>query len=159
MSVLTKLRSGYEGLIAVGENLQSLFLLGVRLFWGYQFLISGVSKLKDIAPITAFFQELDIFWPQATAYAVSSIEAGCGALLLVGLFSRLAAIPLIAVMVGAYLTADFESVQTIIEDPINFIRRPPFTFLLVSLVVFIFGPGKFSLDYLLLKFFGKEQKV
>lgn len=157
MSMWKRLKFSYEWLAAVGDNLQSLFLLGVRLFWGYQFLIGGIAKLKDMATLIQFFQEINIFWPQVAAYAVSIIETGCGALLLIGLLSRLAAIPLIAVMLGAYMTADFESVQTIIEDPINFIRRPPFTFLMASLIILIFGPGKFSLDYLLAKIFkGKD---
>lgn len=157
--MLSSLTSKYTWFTAAGENLQSLFLLCVRVFWGYQFMISGISKLQNISPLIEFFQELGILWPQLTAYVVAGIEAGGGALLLLGLASRLVALPLIGVMIGAYLTADFESVQTVIEDPINFIRRPPFTFLLASLMVFIFGPGKVSLDYLLAKLFGKNEKL
>jgi uncharacterized membrane protein YphA (DoxX/SURF4 family) len=49
----------------------------------------------------------------------------------------------------AYLTADFEAVSNIFNDPDKFVRADPFPFLLTALIVLVFGPGRFSVDALL----------
>jgi putative oxidoreductase len=67
------------------------------------------------------------------------------------LASRLLCIPLICTLTGAYLTAHREALLTIFSNPDQFISQAPFNFLLTSLIVFCFGPGKFSLDNLIEK--------
>jgi uncharacterized membrane protein YphA (DoxX/SURF4 family) len=52
-------------------------------------------------------------------------------------------------MIVAYLTADFETVSGIFSDPDKFVKADPFPFLLNALIVFVFGPGRFSVDALL----------
>jgi uncharacterized membrane protein YphA (DoxX/SURF4 family) len=52
-------------------------------------------------------------------------------------------------MIVAYLTADFETVSGIFSDPDKFVKADPFPFLLTALIVFAFGPGRFSVDALL----------
>ena len=52
-------------------------------------------------------------------------------------------------MIVAYITADREALGQIFSDPDKFYAAAPYTFLLASLIVLIFGPGKFSLDALL----------
>jgi len=69
-------------------------------------------------------------------------------LLILGLGSRLIALPLVVDMVVAYITADREALFSIISDPDKFTAAAPFTFLVASLVVLIFGAGWFSLDAL-----------
>ena len=46
----------------------------------------------------------------------------------------------------AYITADRAALLSIFSDPDNFYAAAPFTFLMASLIVLIFGPGRFSLD-------------
>ena len=70
-------------------------------------------------------------------------------LLLVGLASRLVSIPLIILLSVAYLTADNEALRSIFSDPDKFLSATPFQFLFAALLVLIFGPGAFSLDYLI----------
>lgn len=137
----------YEWIVKVGDSLQSLFLLAVRLFWGYRFFESGKGKLTHISTTAEYLQSLHIPFPELNAYISGGIECFGGLLLIIGLFSRLACIPLIISMSVAYLTADIEAVKNIYQDPINFIQRAPFTFLLAALIIFIFGPGKIALDY------------
>jgi putative oxidoreductase len=52
-------------------------------------------------------------------------------------------------MTVAYVTADFEAVSSIFSDPDKFLKADPFPFLLTALIVFAFGPGRFSVDALL----------
>lgn len=127
------------------------FLLGIRLYWGWQFFQTGKGKLSDISAPTAFFTELGIPFPKLNAYLAGSTECFGGLLLLAGLFSRVTSVPLIFTMLVAYGTAHLDVVKTIWSDPDSFVTAPPFLFLLAAVIVFIFGPGRFSADELLLR--------
>jgi putative oxidoreductase len=52
-------------------------------------------------------------------------------------------------MIVAYITADREALFSILSSPDKFMAAAPFTFLVASSIVLIFGPGKASLDALL----------
>jgi putative oxidoreductase len=150
------LKRGYLVLIAIGNFLQSFLLLAIRLFWGYSFFQTGYGKLQNITPIIEYFRSLGVPWPTFSTYLSASVECFGGICLFIGLASRLVSIPLACVMIGAYLTAEFAAVKTIVEDPQNFVSRLPFNYLLTALLVFVFGPGKISIDYLLEKLFFKK---
>ena len=77
--------------------------------------------------------------------------------MLIGLASRLAAIPLICVMLVAYITADYPAVKGIFNNPDEFIAQRPFTYLLSCLFIFACGPGMFSIDGLLKRFAFKNK--
>ena len=139
----------YRLLIRVSSSLGSPFLLAVRLYWGWQFAQAGWGKLHDIGKVIGFFTELGIPAPALNAYFVSALEFAGGLLLAVGLGSRLIALLLTVDMIVAYITADREALFSIISNPDKFTAAAPFTFLVASLLVLIFGPGWFSLDTLL----------
>ena len=80
---------------------------------------------------------------------MSGLEFAGGLLLLLGLGSRLIALPLTIDMIVAYITADREALFSIISNPDKFTAAAPYTFLVASLLVLIFGPGRLSLDTLL----------
>ena len=136
----------YRLLIRVSSRLQSPFLLAVRLYWGWQFMQTGWGKLTDIGKVIGFFTNLGIPAPALNAYFVSALEFGGGILLILGLGSRLIALPLVIDMIVAYITADREALFSIFSDPNKFTAAAPFTFLVASLIVLIFGPGKVSVD-------------
>ena len=138
----------YRLLNRASSSLASPFLLAVRLYWGWQFMQTGWGKLTDIGKVIHFFTALGIPAPVLNAYFVSALEFGGGLLLLLGLGSRLIALPLVIDMVVAYITADREALFSLISDPDKFTAAAPFTFLAASLVVLIFGAGWFSLDAL-----------
>ncbi len=133
----------------IASYLADPFLLGIRLYWGWQFFQTGTGKLSDISAPTAFFKELGIPFPEVNAYIAGCTECFGGLLLLLGLFTRITCVPLICVMFVAYGTAHLDVVKTIFSDPDSFVTAPPFLFLLAAVTVFIFGPGKFSVDELL----------
>lgn len=136
-------------LIRAGSSLQSQFLLAVRLYWGWQFMETGRGKLTDVAKVIRFFTDLGIPVPALSAYFVSTLEFAGGVFLILGLGSRLIALPLVIDMIVAYITADREALFSIFSNPDKFTAAAPYTFLLASLIVLIFGPGRFSLDALL----------
>ncbi|MBA3603386.1 MAG: DoxX family protein [Parachlamydiaceae bacterium] len=158
MSRNSFLQTFYKGLIAVGESLQSVLLLAIRLFWGYGFFQSAQGKFKDLPATIAFFENIGIPFAKFNVYAVASIELVGGLLLMIGLVTRLVSIPLMIVMVGAYLTAHLDSVKSIFDDPKTFVKEAPFNYLLACLILFVFGPGKLSLDYVLERLMGSPKR-
>lgn len=134
---------------AIGNDLQSPLLLAIRLFWGGSFIIAGLGKFIHQEPVIAYFTSLGIPFPSFSVDLTATVEIVGGILLVLGLFSRLASIPLFITMLVALLVAEQEAVRMILSDPENFIHRQPFSFLFASLLIFAFGPGAFSLDYLI----------
>src|SRR5579863_9366340 len=82
----------YRLLNRASSSLQSPFLLAVRLYWGWQFMQTGWGKLTGIGKVVGFFTSLGIPAPALNAYFVSALEFGGGALLILGLGSRLIAL-------------------------------------------------------------------
>ncbi len=136
----------YSVLNTVAGALQSPFLLLVRLYWGWQFIQTGWGKVNKIAKITDFFTTLGIPFPGTTAHFIAGLELVGGCLLILGLGSRLIALLLTISMLSAYITADREALFSVLSDPDKFYAAAPYTFLVASLIILIFGPGKFSLD-------------
>ena len=129
--------------------LQSFLLLVVRLYWGWQFFLTGKGKLMDLEKPTEFFQSLGIPFPHAQAMLAGATESFGGLLLLAGLCSRLVSIPLMILLSVAYLTADLDKVKMIFSDPDKSLTADEFLFLFAVVLVFVFGPGKFSIDWLI----------
>ncbi len=139
----------YALLTRIANSLQSPFLLFVRLYWGYQFMVDGWGKLTHLAKVTEYFGSLGLPAPHMTAVFVSVLELVGGFLLAIGLGSRLIAFLLTCNMTVAYITGDREALLSIFSDPDKFAAAAPFTYLMASLIVLIFGPGRYSLDYLI----------
>jgi putative oxidoreductase len=129
--------------------LQSLLLLAIRLYWGWGFFLTGKGKLTDLSKPTEFFQSLGIPFPHAQAILVSVTECCGGLLLLAGLCARLISIPLTILLTVAFLTADLDRVKVIFSDPDKFLTADEFLFLFTVVLVLAFGPGKFSIDWLI----------
>ena len=143
-----KLEWSYGLLVRGANSLQSLFLLFVRLYWGWQFAVDGWGKLHNLAKVTEYFGTLGLPAPGATALGVSILELVGGVLLAVGLGTRLIAFLLTANMTVAYITGDREALMSIFSDPDKFIAAAPFSYLMASLIILVFGPGRFALDWL-----------
>ena len=141
-----------DGLLAtLGDRVQPMLLLVIRGWWGWSFFLTGKGKLLHLDKTAGFFASLDLPLPKLNALIAGSTECLGGLLLLLGLGSRLVSVPLIFTMGVAYATADKEAVAAIFSDPDKFTGAAPFLFLLASLLVFAFGPGKISLDAVLFK--------
>jgi putative oxidoreductase len=119
--------------------------LVARITLGVLFVSTGWGKVHDLAKVTAFFTELGIPFPGIQAPMVSFIELIGGALLVVGLASRIAALPLMASMTVAILTAQRENVHGL-PDLFGLVE---WTYFALLLWVAMAGPGRASLDHLL----------
>ena len=147
---LKKLYNSFFHYVAFG---QSPFLLFVRLYWGYQLIQSGWGKLHHLDKVTEFFTSLNLPMPAQTAVAISCLEFFGGIFLAIGLLSRLTSLALTINLIVAYITADREALFSIFSDPDKFYAAAPYTFLVASVIVLLFGPGKFAVDTLLNRWF------
>jgi putative oxidoreductase len=141
----------YRRIASAFSSLQSVMLLAVRLYWGFQFAQTGWGKLHNLARITGFFTSLNIPFPGFTAPFVSTLEFVGGILLIWGLFSRPISLLLAGNMFVAYWTADHEALSAVLSDPGKFYVADPYTFLFASLMILIFGAGFFAFDTLVAK--------
>ena len=149
-ALIAKVTMLYGWLVTAANSLQSPFLLLIRVYWGWLFLVSGWGKITHPDKVIAFFTDLHIPAPALNAYFNATLETVGGTLLILGLASRLIALPLLINMIMAYVIADREALASFFsEESGKFYAADPFPFLLVSLLVLIFGPGKLSLDHLI----------
>jgi putative oxidoreductase len=146
---MTLAQKFYRGVIAFATLLQSPLLLFIRLYWGWQLFLTGKGKLMDLAKPTQYFESLGIPFPHAQAILAACTECFGGLLLLVGLATRLISVPLMILLSVAYLTADRDAVKMIFSDPDKFLTADEFQFFFAVVLVFVFGPGKFSIDWLI----------
>jgi len=158
----------YAFFVKGADLLQSPLLLAIRVFWGWQLAVSGWGKLTHIDKVVGFFGSLNLPAPPLFARAVSLLELAGGALLLLGLLSRPIALILVGNMIGAYVTADPEAWHSFFHDDSGqfsffggdtgkFFAADPFPYLVVSLLVLVFGPGKLCVDELLARAMAKRE--
>jgi putative oxidoreductase len=155
--MMEKIQKLYEMFARAASSLELPFLLIVRLYWGWQMMQTGWGKLGDLGKVTSYFASLGIPAPAFNAYFISGLEFAGGILLALGLGSRLIAFLLAADMAVAYYLGDHDALFSFFSDPDKFYAAAPFTFLVASLIVLIFGPGKLALDTLIAKRFGQRQ--
>jgi len=139
------------------SRLQSPFLLIIRLYWGWQFFLTGKGKLMHLDKTAGFFATLHIPMPKLNAIMAGSTECFGGLLLLLGLGSRIVTVPLIGTMIVAYLTADSDAVRNVFSKPDAFLSADEFLFLLAAVIVLIFGPGILSLDAIIARMRGQKK--
>lgn len=120
-------------------------LLLIRITVGTVFLKTGWGKLHNLPKIIDFFRELGIPAPELQAPFVAGTEFVCGSLILVGLLTRLASIPLAITMGVAILTAK----RSEIESLVDLLGLSEFLYIALFAALFFYGAGKVSLDRIL----------
>ena len=119
----------------------------VRLLVGCVFLSEGIQKfLFPQALGVGRFIKIGIPAPQFFAPFVGTVEIVCGALLIVGLLTRLAAIPLIIDISVAILTTKFPMLLKSGFWTTAHEARVDFCMLLGSIFLLVVGAGPLSLD-------------
>jgi putative oxidoreductase len=149
MKLLLRLASAHAALCNIAEKLCSPLLLFVRLYWGWQFAQTGWGKLHNQAKVVDFFTSLNIPFPALNAHFVSGLEFFGGIMLILGLLSRPIAFLLGCSMFVAFWTAEREAFLAIFSNSEKFYKADAYTFLAAAILIFAFGPGKFSLDALI----------
>ena len=126
--------------------------LAVRITVGVVFMGTGWTKLHNLPAITKNFVSLGIPAPEILTPLVSGIEFFGGLLLLIGLLTRFAAVPLMIVMVVAILSAKLGDI-TSLED---FLGIEEVSYFVMFAWLAIAGPGPVSVDHFILKASGRD---
>jgi putative oxidoreductase len=134
-------------LISLPEQLSSYFAwlppLAARIVVGWVFMWSGWEKLHALPQITKNFTEWGIPFPEILTPFVSGVEFFGGLLLLIGLFTRIAAVPLVIVMIVAIISAKWDQVDSL-ETLLGF---EEVSYMALFGWLAVAGPGPISLDY------------
>jgi putative oxidoreductase len=147
------------------DSLQPWFLLILRIYIGYQAMVAGWGHLHNIDKTTGFFASLHIPMPRANVYIAGYTELVGGGLLLIGLLSRLVAIPFTFNFLIAILSVNLsdpkyrEAFKNIIHNQDIVLKDDAFPFFFVGLMILIFGPGLFSIDGLIKRAWHKGRKI
>lgn len=119
----------------------------VRLVVGCVFLSEGIQKfLYPDALGVGRFAKIGIPAPQVVAPFVGVVEIVCGGLVLIGLLTRLAAVPLIIDMLVAIATTKVPMLMKSGFWAMAHEARVDFSMLLGAVFLLIVGAGAVSLD-------------
>ena len=160
MPVLDRLRALATFLVrpSIGQPTRATLL--VRLAIGAVFLTSGLVKFLFDNQGPGRFTKIGLPDPATLATFVGAVEIVCGALLVVGLFVRLAALPLIVDMVVAIVTTKLPLLYGAGPEPVAappktgfwafaYQARLDVTMLLGCTFLVAVGAGLYSLDAIL----------
>lgn len=118
-----------------------------RLIVGLIFLSEGLQKFitPELTGAGRFIKigfSHPVFW----AYFTGSFEITCGILILIGLFTRLAAIPLIIIMLVAFITTKISILTNKGFWSFAHEYRTDFAMTLLLIYLLIYGGGSNSID-------------
>ncbi|MDZ4832444.1 MAG: DoxX family protein [Candidatus Melainabacteria bacterium] len=155
-------QKAYELLVKIGDFCQNFFLLFFRVFFGIQLMKNGWGKLNHHADIVEFFTSLGIPMPDLNAWVAASVECFGSALMIIGFATRPIGALITFTMIVAYMSVTEDRTKVFdllsLKDLDSFFKADPFFYLLTGVMVFCFGPGKFSADYLLGRFLFKKDE-
>ncbi len=131
-----------------GSRIANAVIL-IRILVGWVFVSEGIQKFLFPAQLGAGrFARIGIPLPQVMAPFVGAVEVIFGALVIVGLFTRMAAIPLLGVIVTAIVTTKLPMLHQSGLWSMLHEARTDFSMLLGLLFLLIVGGGGFALDRL-----------
>ncbi len=118
-----------------------------RLIVGLIFLSEGIQKFLFPELVgTGRFEKIGFSDPEFWAYFVAVFEIVCGSLVLLGLATRLAVIPLFIIMITAFIST---KVPVFIDSgfwKMAHEYRTDFALTILLIYLFIYGAGNWSMD-------------
>lgn len=121
-----------------------------RLIVGMVFLSEGIQKFLFPELVGAGrFEKIGFANPEFLAAFVASFEIACGILVLLGFTVRLAVIPLFIIMMTALAATKIPFLQERGFWQMAHDSRTDFAITLLVVFLFVYGAGRFSIDYLI----------
>ena len=117
----------------------SLFLVAVRIIFGILLMNHGIQKWSNFQELSMTFPDpLGIGSPLSLGLAIFG-ELVCSMGFIIGFLYRLAMIPMIFTMSVAFFV--------IHANDVFVVKELAFIYLVVFILMYIAGPGNFSIDY------------
>jgi putative oxidoreductase len=124
----------------------------IRLVVGLIFLSEGLQKYFFPETVgTVRFEHIGFSAPAFWAYFTGTFEIICGSFVLLGLLTRIAAIPLFIIMITAFVTTKWPVLMDKGFWAMAHEYRTDFAMTLLLLYLLIYGSGGWSLDSRLFK--------
>lgn len=117
----------------------SIGLLALRVGIGCLMLVHGIQKVMGFSEMSGAFPDPIGIGSQLSLIMAIGAEVGCSVLLILGLGTRLAVVPLAFTMLVALFVVHA-------EDPWK-VKELAAIYLLVYISLLLTGPGQFSLDH------------
>lgn len=132
------------------EKLISLLILAVRLVFGVLFLLHGIDKLMNFSVLSETFPSVLGLGSYTTLMLSVFTEFCCSLFLIAGLLERIMLIPMIISMGVAYFDVHDAMIP---EGELSLI------YLIVFIILFFTGPGRYSVDYWIDMKFQSDKKI
>lgn len=118
----------------------SVLILVLRVFFGILFFSHGLEKLMNFDVLSDSYPSVLGFGSYMTLMVTIFCEFACSMFLIAGLMVRVTVIPMIAAMAVAFFD---------VHDAMFPEGELSFIYLITFVILYITGPGRYSLDYLI----------
>lgn len=140
-----KTESSIKSLILNTNNDSKIIF--IRLIVGLIFISEGIQKYLIVTIFgPTFFKEIGFGHPLFWADFAGAFEIFCGILILFGLLTRLASIPLLIIMITAFITTKLPLLTTKGIWTFAHEYSTDFSLTLLLILLIIYGGGKYSFD-------------
>ena len=127
----------------------SLLILLLRIVFGVLFFTHGLDKMMNFTELVNVYPSVFGFGSYMTLMVTIFCEFCCSLFLIAGLIVRIMTVPMIVAMAVAFFD---------IHDAMFPEGELSLIYLIVFLILFITGPGRFSVDYLIDSRIQKERQ-
>ena len=118
----------------------SLLILGLRVFFGVMFFTHALDKIENFEQLSLTFPNILGFGSYMSLMLIIFVEFCCSLFLIAGLMVRLTVIPMMIVMAVAFFD---------VHDGMFPAGELSLIYLIMFIILYITGPGKFSIDFLI----------
>ena len=132
------------------KKLISLLILALRIFFGVLFFVHGLDKMINFSALSETFPSVLGFGSYMSLMLSVFCEFCCSLFLIAGLLERIILLPMIISMGVAFF---------VIHDSMMPEGELSLIYLVIFIILFVTGPGRYSLDYMIDMKFQKEKKV
>lgn len=115
-------------------------ILFVRIFFGALFLMHGLDKMMNFSQLSVTYPSVFGLGSYATLMLSIFCEFACSIFLITGTLTRIILIPMVVSMAVAFFD---------IHDGMMPDGELSLIYLIVFFVLFVTGPGRYSVDYLI----------
>lgn len=130
----------------------SFLILCLRIFFGVLFFMHGLDKMMNFSVLSETFPSVLGFGSYMTLMVSIFCEFCCSLFLMAGLLIRITVLPMIVAMAVAFFD---------VHDAMMPEGELALVYLVVFIVLYITGPGRYSADYLIDRKFtaDKQEKL
>lgn len=122
------------------DRVISLLILALRLFFGILFFSHGLDKMMNFSELSYTYPSVFGFGSYMTLMLSIFCEFACSIFLIAGLLVRITVIPMIAAMAVAF----FDVHDGMFPD-----GELSLIYMVLFVILYITGPGRYSFDYLI----------